>query len=337
VNQLMGTLARMVDPVPAALPPLTHEFFAQTAVLPAWADPARIKTAQLLFERCGWAVGTVLFCSSLPQCYAFPEGARVLLYTQGTSRHARRRIIETGQLVFDVAGPGGLEPQGRGLRSAQKVRLMHAAIRHLVRQQESWNAGWGMPINQVQLVGTLLSFSCLVVDGLRRLGFEVSDEEADAWMHTWNVVGHVMGVRQDLLPHDCSDGEALFAVLRNHWRASAEGQELTRATLDLMSELLPTKTADGLGGALVRHLAGDHCADLLGVPRADWTALLVDVATRVAHALDVTERAADITGLCRLASFDLMKALHGWSREGKNVEFRIPDALLRRWDGDAPT
>jgi hypothetical protein len=28
-----------------------------------------------------------------------------------------------------------------------------------------------------------------------------------------------------------------------------------------------------------------------------------------------------------------MKALHGWSREGKNVTFRIPEALIRRWDG----
>jgi squalene cyclase len=334
VNKLLGTLARMVDPVPAALPPRTHAYFTQTAILPPWADQAKIKVAQELFVRCGWGAGCVLFCSSLPQCYAFPEGARVLLYTQGTSRHAWRRIIETGQLVFDVAAEGGLEPRGAGLRSAQKVRLMHAAIRHLVRAQTSWNQPeWGMPINQVQLVGTLLSFSCLVVDGLRRLGFEVSDEEAEAWVHMWNVVGHVMGIREDLRPRSMADGEALFELLRRHWGASPEGQELTRATLDLMRELLPATPIDGLPAALVRHLAGDRCADLLGVPRADWTAMLVDAATKLTRLLDFTERHTDVTGLARLASFEMMKALHGFSREGKNVGFQIPDALIRRWDG----
>jgi squalene cyclase len=332
VNQLIGTLARMVDPVPAALPPRTHAYFAQTGVLPAWADPARIRLAQQLFERCGWGAGAVLFCSSLPQCYAFPEGARVLMYTQGTSRHAWRRIIETGQLVFDVAGEGGLDSNGAGLRSAQKVRLMHAAIRHLVRAQTSWNVAWGLPINQLQLAGTLLSFSCLLVDGLRRLGFEVSSDEADAWVHLWNVVGHVLGIREDLMPRSMADGEALFDLLRRHWGASPEGEQLTRATLELMRDLLPHTPIDGLPDALVRHLAGDHCADLLGVPRADWTVLLVDAATRLTSALDLAERATDVMGLARFASFQMMKALHGLSREGKPVTFRIPEALIRKWD-----
>jgi squalene cyclase len=334
VNGLLRTLARTADPVPANLPPLTHAFFRDTAILPAWVNRDRIRKAQELFERCGWGVGAVLFCSSLPQCYAFPEGARVLLYTQGTSRHAWRRIIETAQLVFDVASEGGLDAQGAGLRSSQKVRLMHGAIRHLVEQQTSWNTAWGVPINQVQLAGTLLSFSCLVVTGLRRLGFEVSDEEAEAWVHLWNVVGHVLGIREELRPRGMADGEALFAVLRTHWRASAEGQELTRATLDLMRELLPEEEIDGLPAALVRHLAGDQCADLLGVPRADWTALLVKAATRLTEVFERTGRHLDVLGLAQHVSFDLMKALHGWAREGKNVGFRIPDALIRQWDGD---
>jgi squalene cyclase len=332
VNQLMRTLARAVDPMPAGLPPATRAFLQETALLPPWADPARIEVAQELFTRCGWGVGAVLFCSSLPQCYAFPEGARVLMYTQGTSRHAWRRVIETGQMVFDVASEGGLDPQGHGVATLRKVRLMHAAIRHLVEQQKSWDPAWGVPINQVQLVGTLLAFSSLVVSGLRRLGFEVSAEEADAWVHLWGVTGHVLGIREDLRPRDMADAEALFDVLRTHWGASPEGEELTRATLDLMRELLPDQPIDGLPSALVRHLAGEHCADLLGVPRADWTALLVQAGVVLAHLVDFAERRADPTGLARHVSFALMKSLHGLAREGKNVDFRIPDALIRRWD-----
>jgi hypothetical protein len=143
----------------------------------------------------------------------------------------------------------------------------------------------------------------------------------------------VLGVREDLMPRSMADGEALFDLLRQHWGASPEGETLTRATLDLMRELLLHTPIDGLPAALVRHLAGDHCADLLGVPRADWTILLVDAATRLTRLLDLTERTTDVTGLARLASFEMMKALHGLSREGKQVTFRIPDALIRKWDG----
>jgi len=125
---------------------------------------------------------------------------------------------------------------------------------------------------------------------------------------------------------------ALFDLLRRHWGASAEGEQLTSATLDLMRNLLPHSPLDGLPGALVRHLAGDQCADLLGVPRADWTILLVDAATKLTRFLDFAERTTDVTGLARYASFEMMKTLHGLSREGKQVTFRIPDALIRKWD-----
>jgi hypothetical protein len=52
----------------------------------------------------------------------------------------------------------------------------------------------------------------------------------------------------------------------------------------------------------------------------------------LAHVIDFAERRADPTGLARHVSFALMKSLHGLAREGKNVDFRIPDALIRRWD-----
>ena len=333
VNDLMVRLVRMSTPVPEQLPPLTRTYFETSAKLPPWFDAAKIAKAQAMFFRHGWAVSAVLFCSSLPQCYAFPIGARVLLYTQGTSRHAWRRIVETAQLVFDVAEEGGLGAGGRGLRSTQKVRLMHAAIRHLVQQQASWDSASSLPINQIELCGTLCAFSVLVVDGLERLGCDVTKDEADAWIHLWNVVGHVIGTRPELMPKDYADGQALFAMLRTHWGESPQGKELTRATLELMRELLPGTYLDGFPSALVRHLAGDRCADLLGVPRADVLELFVKMAVELDEAFDFADRLGLASKLAQRASFDLMKALHGWAREGKEVQFRIPEALIRHWDG----
>ena len=40
--------------------------------------------------------------------------------------------------VLHVMAPGGLEPEGQGIKAIQKVRLMHSAIRHLVKKTGRW-------------------------------------------------------------------------------------------------------------------------------------------------------------------------------------------------------
>lgn len=49
------------------------------------------------------------------------------------------------------------------------------------------------------MIATLLSFSWVVVQGVRRLGIPMSDMEARALLHLWRWVGWVMGVD----PHHC--------------------------------------------------------------------------------------------------------------------------------------
>ena len=78
-------------------------------------------------------------------------------------------------------GTGRARSHGYGIRTVQKVRLMHAAVRHGLHHVE--NLKWdelffGVPINQEDLAGTLLTFSFLSIDGLRKLGANISSEAA---------------------------------------------------------------------------------------------------------------------------------------------------------------
>ncbi len=201
LHQLFDALVLNQDIAdPAKFPtvdPVLLKFFNNTA-LPQH-DPAKLERAHELFVRCGFGVPLVLFCSSLPQCYAVPDGARILAATKGISTNARRRIVETAQLVFDVGELGGLTQQtGRGLRTSQKVRMLHAVIRTMLMR--SGQAPGTVPLNQMQLVGTLMSFSVIVIDGLRTLGFEVTSEDAEAWYHLWRVVGLLLGIEDRFLP-----------------------------------------------------------------------------------------------------------------------------------------
>jgi squalene cyclase len=341
IDALVAGIVRTDEPLPRGLPQEVTAFFERTAPLPPWADPALLEVASRLFERAGWAVATILYASSLPQLYAFPRGARILTDARGIPDHARRRILETAQFVFDVTGRDGLAPAGRGVRSCQKVRLIHAGIRHLVRAHGSWELDWGEPISQQHLAATLVTFSAVVLDGLATIGVPVDGLEERAWMHLWNVVGFLLGIEEVLLPRDADDARTQFALIRAEgWGKSAEGNFLARTTLALMQELLPAPAplAERLCAALVRGLAGASCADLLGLPACGWENVLA--ADRALLWIEAelgrkVESGEDLPRLfLRRAGRTLMMSLATRTRAGKDVQFRIPDALVRAWDDD---
>ncbi|HEY2513504.1 MAG TPA: oxygenase MpaB family protein, partial [Polyangiaceae bacterium] len=275
VNELLATIVRSDDPIPAGLPDLAQRYFAETAALPPWADPAKIRMAEATFTRIGWTVTVGLYCCALPRAYCAGKGAKVLLQTGGMTEHTMRRVFETAQFVLDVMNEGGLGPEGRGVRAAQKVRLLHASIRHLVSLKGWDEAADGKPINQEDEVGTLMTFSWAIVHTWHVMGIDVSAEEVEAWIHTWNVIGALMGIEDELLPKSAADARALAdAVMGSQWESSAAGQALGKALVAAVNQITPHEFA-GYFPTLIRYLAGDLCGDLLGLAPADWTSGII--------------------------------------------------------------
>src|SRR5262249_15444600 len=228
VDDVFAKIVRSDDPIPPGLPQKALAYFESTAALPSWADREQMAVAQRMFTRDGWGVATALFTSALPQAYAARNGARVLMGTTGMTMHVERRIFETAQFIFDVLDEGAFGPAGRGLRAAQKVRLLHAAIRHLTLRQAGWDGdAWGIPVNQEDLSSTLMTFSCVVLDAFDKLRVRYAPDEAEAFLHLWKVVGHYMGIDERLLLRDRADGDALMERIRaSQWQASPEGAKL---------------------------------------------------------------------------------------------------------------
>lgn len=330
VNKLMFNIFRTDDPVPPGLPDLAKTYFEDTA-LPGWAEKEKLAAAGRLFTRAGWQMATCLFCSSLPQAYAAAKGAHVITQTQAMTKHTKQRIFETAQFLFDSVSEGAFEPGGRGVRTVQKVRLMHATVRHYLRTRADpkWDTAFlGEPINQEDLAGTLMTFSVVVLDGLERLGVQMTRDEQEAWLHAWRVVGHFLGVEEQLNPTTLDDGHDLMEAIRDRqWRASKDGDELTRPLVELMQDYFPGKGLDGMPVAMIRLLSGDHCADLLGLPKADWTKHVIDVMAE----LDTYFTAGDPNEVVRRMfdgiSFAVMKMVVTVEREGKPARFRIPPSL----------
>ena len=124
-----------------------------------------------------------LLCYSLPFCYAARKGVQVLALTSRLYTNPTRRVVETAQIVVAVPRPGGLAAGGTGVRTAQKVRLMLAGVRHQIGSYPGWNPEFGKPINQEDMAGTLLSFSWVIIDGLRQLGLHIDEQRAEALLH----------------------------------------------------------------------------------------------------------------------------------------------------------
>ena len=331
-NRLMRDLVRNDRLPPEDMPPLVREYFETTDDLPPWADPDKIRQGQEFFDRFGPQIAMVLNTYSLPTCYAAAKGVQVLYRTAQLYTNPKRRIIETTQMIIDVMQAGGLERGGYGVRAVQKVRLMHAGVRYLL-QQHDWNPAWGVPINQEDLAGTLASFSAMVLDGLMKLGIDISATERDAYVHAWNVVGHIMGVQAALIPEDFDQavqlGQCVFGRQRGY---TPEGEHLLMALIECMQYATPGTLFDGFSITLIRFFMGNELSDEFHVPPNDWT-------RHVLRPLQLLFSLADDSGdivrpIAKLSELFGRKLLEGYcfmERGGERPTFHIPTQLRQAW------
>lgn len=329
-----------VDSDLSHLPLSLREYLRSTAQIPEWADPEQLARASAFFQQHGPCILMMLGCYSLPADYAARKGVQVLFRTGELVGSPSRRVLETTQMIVDVLEPGGLQAAGRGLRTLQKVRLVHAAVRAKLLQDphRPWDPTLGIPINQEDMAGTLLSFSTVVLDGFRKLGAQAPRQTEEAFLHVWQVVGHLTGLRSELIPRDLDDADLLAKrIQQRQHEESEEGKLLTRELIAMMEYNTPGRLFDGLPATLMHHFLGDRIAAMVGIPAPDWTRKLV----RWGQALGALHLALDDSSqLCRRLSEWFAQAyvyglLHTNSDEGR-APFMLPTGLREYWQVPAP-
>lgn len=333
VNKLMRTLVRNDMPLPDQLPPSLYNYFDTTDNLPEWADLDAIARSQDFFVRHGLLAIMILGCYSLPVCYAAPKGVKVIYESARLYSDARRRVLETAQLLLDSLAPGGLAPTGAGVRSAQKVRLMHAAVRNLLLNRGWDSAELGIPINQEDLVGTLGAFGFYFMDGLQKLNVRFTTQEADDYIHTWNVIGHIMGIQRSLHPQSFSEATYLAGRINDrNFAGTHEGKALQEALTSYMQSVIPGKAFDGLPIALTRHFLGDGRANIVELPRSNWTQFSL-VPFRIFNTVlsNANQEIPPVAHAVEVFSKKMIENLLLAERGGERTEFHIPDSLKQAW------
>jgi hypothetical protein len=315
----------------AAGSPVIAEWMAGGRELPDWADKTQIDCGQQVFHEHGLLICIALYFASLPEAYASAKGARVLWLTGALVRDTDRRINETAQFLLDVLEPGSLDgADAGGFQAIRRVRLMHAAVRWLVLHDPAWCATWGIPINQEEFLGTLLTFTTVVFDALERLGVTLTAVEAECYLSTWCVVASLLGAPRDGLPDSVSSARQLADRIRSRYQQlSAEGLALENALLSHVGGRLP-RPLRGLPRALTRRCASPDALEILqlGRPEASTTERrMLETLTAVEHGSGVIRHAAE------WVSTELLVGLVRAGTSGR-PPFRLPQTLGQAWGVD---
>ena len=192
-----------------------------------------IKDAGMFYNTHAVEATLILAVRSLLKQYAAYNATQVLGSTRMLPQFPHRRILATMDFVLDVMAPDAFEPKGSGIRSIQKLRLVHAFIRariNLKSDQDSgknsnindmeistdyWGGGiwqkdkWGLPINQQDMIFAVHTFSMEVIDGLANTDEEFDIETKNNYYFAWHLFGKALGVENAINPDNYTDGKKL--------------------------------------------------------------------------------------------------------------------------------
>jgi hypothetical protein len=255
--------------IPASLPkdfpaPLQHFFLFYQEV--SQKVPADIlKKGQDLFNQKGDLYLAMLGFYSLPYCYAFADGAQVLVRSKRILESIGERLGETGSFVLEIFRPGAFITSQEGYLVCAKVRLIHAFSRFFVEKYAGdWNPDFGKPINQEDMIGTNLAFSLIVLRGWRKLGFRVSPEDTTLIMQYWNWVGELMGITTDFWPDNSKEAFELEKLIRKrHLKESEAGRKLIGALKKYYQSIIPDQILSSQTESILSFFLGKEASKAL--------------------------------------------------------------------------
>ncbi|MGV3621509.1 MAG: oxygenase MpaB family protein [Archangium sp.] len=266
-------IARMLSSTPGELPPALEAMHVWLRETPFWFDEARANAGGQVLLRNGLLAGFVLGFKSLVLGYCSPAGNKPLAFSGRLTTDVNQRLAETARFVEAVSHAGGIRFGAPGFVATVRVRLIHARVRHALRNSKVWHdEQWGTPINQYDMAATVLLFSSVLIEGLRDLGVPVSADEEAANLHLWRAVGRLMGVDEELLSTSAQEAAVLWqSINATDGEPDVDSRRLTHALiLDGANRGEAPPAATDFAYAICRHLIGSKRAEQLGLPRSAW-------------------------------------------------------------------
>jgi hypothetical protein len=282
-----------IDAIPHA-PESLRKLFAQLDTIPVWVEWDELNLGAATTLRCGIFSILALMCYALPLAYASPDGNKPLAHTGRLVNYAHRRVAETGRFVLETCRSDGLQRWSGGFKLTVTVRIMHAHVRRALLRSGSWRTDvWGAPINQVDMAGTTLLLSIMVLAALRRMGAHFSSDEAHSVIQLWRYSGYLLGVDEELLCASEPEARRLAQLVCFSTKEPDEhSRELVRALFDatFKTPIGGMQWPMGVYRGLARELLGDDLAERLGLRRVWHGPLLLAGVRTLLSIFELTRR-----------------------------------------------
>jgi hypothetical protein len=237
---------------------------------------------------------------------------------------------------------------GKGIITLQKVRLIHASIRYFLKHKKYNPKGWdvatyGEPINQEDLAGTLMSFAPVILNGLKNLNVALTKNQREAYLHSWRIIGYLMGIDATLLPQTEEENwELAVKILRHQSCQSEEGEELTFSCITFINTIMPGTIFHGVSEYMMWYFfrdmssaTGIDLASTIGVKERkgikEFVVLAISkfLSKSISHLEDHSKIIQTISGLFNRL---LLQGYLKHYNSGKNIHFFIPPSLCKDWN-----
>ncbi|MDO8967788.1 MAG: oxygenase MpaB family protein [Algoriphagus sp.] len=240
------------------------EFYRRTD---SSAVKAILERGQQFFEKNGDLYTAMLGFYSLPYCYAFADGAEVLVRSKRIIDAIGERLGETGYFVMEIFRPGAFISDDRAYLVCAKVRLIHAFSRYFIKHYaKDWQSTYGMPVNQEDMIGTNIAFSQIVLRGLFKLGISIDEAEHQAVLAYWKWIGELIGIEVNYWPETSKEAFELDKLIRSrNIRASAAGQKLIGALLSYYRKAVPDAALASQVEGIVSFFLGKEASKALNL------------------------------------------------------------------------
>ncbi|MEV4146193.1 oxygenase MpaB family protein [Amycolatopsis sp. NPDC049691] len=264
------------DPLPAGLPTDLASHLQRANRLPSWADPAKLRRAADFNRRKDTYLFMLYGLGSGIMSTVIPREAKSVYWSAGGA-NMQDRAAKTFTFGYDLSDLDAFEPTGQFVVTANKTRLVHAAVRHLLPQSPHWRAvaDEQIPISNGDILVTFHSLGTYVHRKLLEWRVPMSAADEEAFLHQWQVAIHLLGVRDEFIPKTWAEADAQSTrVLTPLLSPTTEGKELAADLLGLTAQI-DLGVTRGFLDEFVRYVLSDAVGDWLGLPRDYAAATLV--------------------------------------------------------------
>lgn len=269
VNSAMDGWVNNWQPVPSGLPPELSGWLDTHMKMPAWADMSKLRRSADFNRRKDTYLFMIYGVGGGIMSTVIPREARSVYHSKGGA-DMQDRAAKTFSFGYDLSDINAFETTGEFRVTANRTRLVHAAVRHLLPQSPHWQASGHdeqIPISNHDILVTFHSTGTFAHKKLKEWRVPMSRADEEAFLHSWQVALHFLGVKDEYIPASWDAAHAQAAqILTPVLSPTNEGKVLAEVLLGLIAQIDLGLTR-GFLNEFVRYQLGNEVGDWLGLKR----------------------------------------------------------------------